>query len=168
MLSSDGFLGFWGLFCLFFHSWFSNHAKQQTASLIQQMSSLARKALPHPFPPLLTMVGKEEGTSRGCFWYRYEELPCLCPITTGVEDGTENPGQTDIRLSSFPCEVVVVLPDGRRLGHEVLTQSQMSWYLTQGERGLCFQLVSMKTVPLYMENIKKCVPAVKRRWIYYF
>lgn len=56
------------------------------------MSYFARKALPHPVPPLLTKVGEEESIYRGCFGYRYEELPHLCPIMAEVADGTQNPG----------------------------------------------------------------------------
>ena len=77
-----------------------------------------------------------------------------------MADGTQNPGQTEESLSSYSCEVVIVLqPDGRRSGYEVVTQSQMSCEslvsdTRKGEHGLCFQLVSRKTVPLCMENIK--------------
>lgn len=124
------------------------------------MPYLAGKALSPPVPPLLTEVGEEESIYKGCFGYRFEELPHFCPITTGVAGGTQNPGQTDKSISSYSSKVVTVLqPDVRRSGHEVLTQSQMSCEslvsdTRKGEHGLGFRLVSRKRVPLCMENIK--------------
>lgn len=79
--------------------WFSNW---QTATVIQQMSRLAWKALSHPVPSSLTKVREEESIGRGCFGYRYENLSQLCPITTGLADGHKT---LDRQIKSLPTPV---------------------------------------------------------------